>query len=179
MCTVLLIPNSRIRFWKIMSSYLFDGNISKQFSALIVFCDVICSYLCILLMRFMTSDLWHEKWLSAPCVLRAVTWLASLTVFDVSRLYAWSTCITFSLFYCLTCNHCPTFRLYRLYEISGLYIHFRKQQNILVHVYDMIFMKSGSYFPCLPVSLSGAFSGQLQTRDFVKYLPISEQNLNL
>ena len=75
MCTILLIPNSRIRFWNITSSYLSDGNISKQFSALIVFCDVICSYLCILLMRFTTSDLWHEKWLSAPCALRAVTWL--------------------------------------------------------------------------------------------------------
>ena len=67
MCTILLIPNSRIRFWNITSSYLSDGNISKQFSALIVSCDVICSYLCSLSDE--VYDFWLMTWKMTKCSL--------------------------------------------------------------------------------------------------------------
>ena len=60
MCTILLVPHSRIRFWNITSSYLSDGNLSKQFSALIVSCDVICSYLCSLATE--VYDFWLMTW---------------------------------------------------------------------------------------------------------------------
>ena len=67
MCTILLMPNSRIRFWNITSSYLSNGNISKQFSALIVSCDVICSYLCSLSDE--VYDFWLMTWKMTKCSL--------------------------------------------------------------------------------------------------------------
>ena len=52
-------------FWNMTGSYLSNGNLSKQFSALIVFCDIICSYLCSFYDE--VYDFWHMTWKMTKC----------------------------------------------------------------------------------------------------------------
>ena len=100
MCTILLVPHSRRSFWNMTGSYLSDGNLSKQFSALIVSCDIICSYLCSFYDE--VYDFWHMTWKMTKCSLcfmccnvTSLSW----QMFDVPRLICLFNCLKFILVY--------------------------------------------------------------------------------
>ena len=137
-------------------SYLSNGNLSKQFSALIVFCDIICSYLCSFYDE--VYDFWHMTWKMTKCSLcfmccnvTSLSW----QMFDVPRLICLFNCLKFILAYL---SHLEWLSLFSfpwiVWDLKFINsISSSKQSYILVHICDMIFMKSGSYFPCLSVSL--------------------------
>ena len=87
-------------FWNMTGSYLSNGNLSKQFSALIVFCDIICSYLCSFYDE--VYDFWHMTWKMTKCSLcfmccnvTSLSW----QMFDVPRLICLFNCLKFILAY--------------------------------------------------------------------------------